>query len=339
MRILHITEAYGGGITSALNSYVEATSSLDHCIIATTRDSDLTGQEAESIFSEIVILERNVKSILSLYKSVRRIKPDVIHVHSSYAGLIIRCLPMIGFPIIYTPHAFSFLRNDRYLFRKMYYAAEKLLAYRVDAIAGCSKHEAAIARSLNSKLPVFEVVNVAPDFLGEGVNGGRIRSRPLVGMVGRVCEQKGAQFFADVAQDLRGVADFIWIGAGDKKLTKALEDAGVHVAGWMPREEVLQVMSDLDIYLYTAAWDGFPISVLEAAKLNVPILLREIGPFKYENLFCVENPCEAASILRDYPNSISKLQSVSENINHYHTMSRQSEQLYEVYAKCAAGTL
>lgn len=112
MKVLHITESFGGGVTSAINTYVNNSSQFEHYLFATVRKGDETGEEDKGNFLLMKLVNRNPRSIFSLYKFIKEVSPDVIHLHSTYAGAIVRLLPFISKrKIIYTPHGFSFLRN------------------------------------------------------------------------------------------------------------------------------------------------------------------------------------------------------------------------------------
>ena len=66
------------------------------------------------------------------------------------------------------------------------------------------------------------------------------------------------------------------MGGGAPGEEAALREAGALVTGWLPRQAALERLAAADVYVHTAAWEGFPVSVLEAAALDLPILARRI---------------------------------------------------------------
>ncbi|EVU15104.1 glycosyl transferases group 1 family protein, partial [Vibrio parahaemolyticus V-223/04] len=89
--------------------------------------------------------------------------------------------------------------------------------------------------------------------------------------------------------------DITWIGGGDKELEQALRAEGVQVTGMLPRDEVVKKLQASDLYLHTAAWEGMPLTILEAAKLHLPMVIRSIGATKDLNYpFLAQTPEDMA---------------------------------------------
>ena len=335
MKVLHITEAYGGGVTSAIDTYVSHSTQFNHYLFACVRNKDETGEEGSGAFEKTYLVKRELRSLLKLRTIIAELEPDVIHLHSSFAGLFVRLMPFVDKKkIIYTPHAFAFLRNQNPCILKVYYYIEKLLAARTQVIAGCGRDEMIIAQEFMAANDTFELVNVcAPIKIARIVNLNN--SKPIIVMLGRVSQQKGYEYFAQVACVLKDRAKFVWIGGGDPDGEKILHEAGVEVTGWSDRSEVLQKLMGADLYFHTAAWDGFPISVLEAAELDKPIVLREIGPFTSEGLNTVKNVSDAIKeidfILNNDCTALARSQQNSKKIKTYHSSENLKKSLNNLY--------
>tara|TARA_B100000029_G_scaffold512833_1_gene610594 strand:- start:178 stop:1200 length:1023 start_codon:yes stop_codon:yes gene_type:complete len=337
MRILHVTESLGGGVTTAINSYVSNSRQFKHFLLASARDSDCTGEENFSGFENIKLVPRKLVSLFFLKSLVKEVEPDIIHVHSSYAGLIFRVLfNKKVIPVVYTPHGFSFLRDDHWLAKKIYYFVENILSYRTSVVAGCSKNEADIALHFSSGVKVHELVNVC-ESIDVIVKSTRRDDCLTVGMVGRIAKQKDYFFFAELAQKMGKICRFKWIGGGDERSVNVLEAAGVEVTGWIPRKEVLEHLVSLDVYFHSAAWDGFPMSVLEAVELGRPVVLREIGPFTAEGLNTVRGIDEAykeiSSLVAGDEDAWQRAKLNTEKIRGYHTQENLSKALHDLYSQ------
>lgn len=337
MKILHITESFGGGVTSAINSYILNSQQHEHYLLASVRKGDTTGEESQGLFKHMELVPRRLSSLARVRPYIDRIQPDVIHLHSTYAGALIRALPFIpAQKIVYTPHGFAFLRGDHPLMLKAYRAIESLLARRTAVIAGCGMDEQRIAGELIEPGHTLGLVNVC-DELPEVPTVRSLTSKPVVGMVGRISRQKGHEYFRAMAESCAEVAHFKWIGGGDAQVMADMVQAGIEVTGWRPRGEVIAHMKGLDLYFHTAAWDGFPISVLEAAKLNVPIALRCIGPFVAEGLSTARDLTEAEqqvfAFAKGDPAVLADLTRNSHNIQILHSGEQLQSSLEHLYAR------
>ena len=339
MRILHVTESLGGGVTSAINSYIKSTNEYHHFLCATIRKSDLTGEE--KFKKNVYILPRSIKSVYNFYKIYNKIKPAIIHIHSTFAGVIIRLLPFIPKDkIVYTPHGFSFLRNDSWLVLKLYRLVEQILSYRTNKLAACSKEEYFEATKFYKKSKTLELYNIADFDIKKKI----FQKKPsnfyfTVGMVGRISEQKGVNFFIDTVKYFKKRKDvnFIWVGGGDQTLEAKLKSQDIEVTGWLKRNEVLKKLNSLNLYFHTAEWEGFPITVLEAARLKKFLLLRSIRSFSLENLYVVKTPLKASRVISEVllNNRIIR-NDLKENyisINKYHSRSNLRKSLIRLYSK------
>ena len=84
---------------------------------------------------------------MSTLHALRQVRPDIVHVHSSLAGVVVRLclLPSLRRPkLIYTPHAWSFSPGAarHVFFRRL---CERILALWTDRIICVSKHELKLA--------------------------------------------------------------------------------------------------------------------------------------------------------------------------------------------------
>ena len=57
---------------------------------------------------------------------------------------------------------------------------------------------------------------------------------------------------------------------------RALHAAGVPCTGWLPRADALEHLGQATAYLHWTAWDGFPLSILEAVARNVVVVARDL---------------------------------------------------------------
>jgi glycosyltransferase involved in cell wall biosynthesis len=282
LQILHVVESLGSGVATALEGYIRNTPGHVHTVLAWRRDGAHTGDALDQLAATMLTLPPGrLAQLRTVRRHVARLRPDVIHAHSSYAGLYVRLLWRPGRSLVYTPHGFSFERRDvSAALRGVFWLTEALLSLRGACVAAVGPREAKLAERLPGRQLVRYVPNAVRDLqvasapAGGGCGGtGRLRAAAL----GRITAAKGPDFFrsaASLARELGLPIDWVWVGGGDCADEESLREAGVLVTGWVSRPTALAWLSSADMYVHTAAWEGAPLSVLEAAALDLPILAR-----------------------------------------------------------------
>ncbi|MDD4989681.1 MAG: glycosyltransferase, partial [Candidatus Pacebacteria bacterium] len=112
------------------------------------------------------------------------------------------------------------------------------------------------------------------------------RNAFVVGMVGRIVRQKDPETFvraASMISEKIPEARFVWVGEGDLKqeITVLLEKSKLKekfvITGQIPNEEVPQLLSAIDVFLFTSLFEGLPISLIEAMSAALPIVAARVG--------------------------------------------------------------
>ncbi|GAB2987231.1 glycosyltransferase [Nocardioides montaniterrae] len=265
---------------TAVMALADASPELEHhLVIWPRRDHDDNGDSLVAHFSSV---HRLVPSLGLARRGLRRLvadqRPDVLHAHSSFAGVLARSIDTGTTKVAYSPHCFGFERRDVGRgARAGIRAAERALARRTDLLVACSPHEAELARANG-----YRAVAYVPNRALRPPTRRAVRSaEQKVVTVGRIGPQKDWAWFLQVHREYRRRepqgGTWTWIGGGDPQGVAALTAAGIEVTGWLPRDEVVRRLVDATTYVHTAAWEAAPISVLEAAEVGLPIAARAIG--------------------------------------------------------------
>lgn len=285
--ILHIAEAFGGGVVTFLanlaNEQCKDNNSkvfIIHGIRPETHtnykdffDSRVTLIKA-TYFRQKIKLKDEWKAIKEIRKLIKTIKPDVIHMHSSQSGVLGK-LASIGYHAskIYSPHGFSFLKQDVPKWKCFIFKAiEKIFSYFDCILVASSQTEYDVAKSITSKAVLItngiNTSSLEPYLFTHCQN-----KTPIVGMVGRAVPQKNPALFNNIAEVMPNI-HFEWIGDGE--LRNELKAKNIHIVGWGPREEALEYVSKCDIYIMTSLWEGMPIALLEAMFLKKPCIVTDV---------------------------------------------------------------
>ena len=83
------------------------------------------------------------------------------------------------------------------------------------------------------------------------------------------------------------------------------------MTGWLTKKELYRQLSQIDIYLSTALWEGMPLAVLESMAIGKPLLLSDcVGNVDLvtndENGYIFKTESDAHSKLLDLLNDQSK---------------------------------
>lgn len=359
MRVLHVTDCFHGGVATAVDQYARLTPEHDHLLLANNaRGTAAPVPRQEGVFSVDEELPASpVAAVAAVRDAVTRLRPDVVHAHSSFAGAYVRVAAALAqltpgrttVPVVYTPHSFAFERADIPVWkRRIFRGAEKLLMPLTTVGAPCAEREGELMTELDHGLPARVPVIVVPNVLTDdhpAVPGSwSPTAPPTVGVVSRVTPQRDPAFFAETARlirDARPDTRFVWIGDSDGKdtsLTTVLEDAGVEVTGWLTGEELRSRIAGLSLVIHTARWDGFPMSVLETRRIGVPLLVRDIPALQ---------ECPASARFTTPADAAAKADAVLAAggdrsdwgpLDHAHTPQIQRDRLTSVYALAVGRT-
>lgn len=286
-RVLHVVECWEAGVRSAVEQYISLSASwAHHSVMASTRfDAPV---EAHADVLEIIGINHSGRLFVPTSGRVlweRSGDFDVVHAHSSYAGLVVASLAGRLKRSVWTPHTLPYLRtNLRPIARAMYVEISRFIARRFDVLAAASPHE---DHELEQLLPANQqsnrvLLSYAPQ-LGRQLNGREFADRPFVVGVGRLTESKGIPRFLQLAEMLGDRVDFVWIGDGDRELRGDLESRGVLVTGWVSKADVREWMARSLAFVCTSRWEtGFNIATLDAMSLGLPVRLIQLPQYEYE---------------------------------------------------------
>ena len=297
MKILHMAESFGAGVYSFINEVANYQVSRGNEIIIVYSKRIETPENFINDFNpkiKFIYLDmcrsinplKDLKAFFKLKKIIRDEKPDIIQLHSSKAGFIGRAASKFsGYKnrVFYNPHGFSFLMQDvSKIKRKIYFALEKAASYFGGTIIACSNAEYELARTITKNCTLIKH-GINTDQLAAAVKSiksadTKVEGKILtIGTAGRICSAKNPSYFNKIAESLPDY-NFTWIGSGD--LISELTSPNITVTGWLSRNDVIEQMMNIDIFIMPSLWEGLPISLLDAMYLNKPCVVSNIQGFK-----------------------------------------------------------
>lgn len=114
------------------------------------------------------------------------------------------------------------------------------------------------------------------------VNRSRVY-RPIEGrkikalFVGGLSQRKGIAYVFEAVRGLEDKVELTVVGCGNLEECPALKQALSHVTyiPTMPHEQVLQLMSEQDVFLFPSLFEGFGLVITEAMSQGTPVITTE----------------------------------------------------------------
>lgn len=279
MRILFvITRSDLGGAQSVIVNLANYYVAEGHEVIVAAGDGDgklfemlHDGVKTERIRSlkRPLSVKDDLRAVWQLRELYRRYRPDVVHLHSSKAGILGR----IAFPprrVVYTVHGFD---SIRVAFRK-YLPVEKLLQKRCSAIVGVSRYDYdnLLAEGITSNVSyVYNGVPV-PHEMPEGQFDRFSAYRRKILCIARLSPQKNHGLFFEVARLMPDTA-FLWIG--NQHPVQEPFPANVFFLGNIVN--AASYIRQADLFFLPSNYEGLPMVIIEALASGVPVVASDVG--------------------------------------------------------------
>lgn len=293
-RIVHIAETIAGGIASFFEEiapYQNKAFGEQNVtfIIPAGSEVHLPSIDPAQIVT-VPATSRGLGALLSFGReataAIRRLDPDIVHLHSSFAGAVLRLAlgSCKGKPrVIYCPHGWAFSIETSETRKRLYAAIERWLTRRTDLVIANSETERQLAISYG--LPAEKVRTVkngiewtpAPP---ERALLGRAQ-RLRLAFIGRHDRQKGIDILLSTIERFElSHIDFHIVGdsvlPGDR-LAQRVARPNVIFHGWLSRVDTMELLRDADGVVMPSRWDAAPIVAIEAMRAGVPVIGSDRG--------------------------------------------------------------
>ncbi len=288
-RILMICEAFGGGVFTYVSQLCnDMVDEFDVYLAYSIRpqtpknykeffDSRIHLIQTKYLSTKtLASISNSMKCIRELREIENRVKPLVIHLHSSIAGGFGR-LAFKGKSnmVVYTPHGYAHILMGPGMKSVMYKLTETVLGKISNAITlTCCESEDEIAKVFCKKTAYIET-GVNLDDLSASLDGvvPFKNERFTVFTLGRACIQKQPKLFNEIAK-LVPEARFIWIGNGE--LEGELNAPNIEVTGWKPRKEALAMAKGADAFILCSLGEAIAMSLIENMFMKNLILVSNV---------------------------------------------------------------
>ncbi|MCD7741494.1 MAG: glycosyltransferase family 4 protein [Ruminococcus sp.] len=304
IRILHVAQS-AGGVDRYIRMLIK---NLDHdryenIVIASEDFNERDYRNLADGFTylkmERKINAANFRQVSALRKLIKKYNPDIIYAHSSIAGALTR-MASIGLKkvCIYNPHGWAFNMKCSKKKQEAYILIERLLSAFCDRIICISEAERKSA--LNNKIcgnDKLIVIYNGIDIEGRDLSRSTPTSRKelsipedayVIGMVGRVSEQKAPDVFIKAAKYIKEEitnAFFVIVGSGELEdnvrqyaVMNGFSDS-LEITGWV--EDPQKYIRQFDVAMLLSRWEGFGLVIPEYMLEGKPVVATSVDAIPY----------------------------------------------------------
>lgn len=289
MKILHVGEYVSGGVATYLKTLLNGLRKYDdvenYLLI-----SEYKSQKDWENITKKVFYYKYKRSIFNIFSAIKQIhavieevNPDIIHVHSTWAGFFVR-LPYLfkkrKAKIIYQSHGWAFLMDTSNYKKNIYALVEKILSIPTDKIINISNYEQnqAIKYGLN-KNKMIMIYNGVEDTVNKSnlkLNWDKNKINLL--FVGRLDRQKGLDLFLDVYNKIKLENLHLYV-IGTSVLDNNLPQSTKYITylGWVDNKDINAYYQACDAVIMPSRWEGFGLVAIEAMRNSKAVIASNRG--------------------------------------------------------------
>lgn len=226
---------------------------------------------------------KDIEAVLAFRRVIRDFAPDIVHTHSSKAGLVGRLASRLaGVPAIFTAHGWGFTPGVPWARRTIARASERFaapLSARIITVSDADRNLAA-THGVGEEHSLVTVHNGMPD-VPHVADPGSESPELRVAMTARFSQQKDHLLLLRTIAGLRTPWRLSLIGDGPLRPAAELEAARLGIADRVEflgdRRDVPELLATAHVFVLTSNWEGLPISIIEAMRAGLPVISSDVG--------------------------------------------------------------
>lgn len=241
-------------------------------------------------FSSLTYLKREISLIydvlgfVEIKKHLKKLKPDIVHCHSSKAGLLGRlAAKSLKLPVVFTAHGWAFTDGISPKMQRIYATLERFLTKFSDHIITVSEYDRQHGFKYQVGTPelVQTIHNGVPDIQTLAIK--KTNSRVRLIMVARFENPKDQHFLiqalSNLPKHLNWQIDFLGEGPNLLKCQELTvnEQLDSKIIFHGQSFKVKEFLNQADIFVLISNYEGFPLTILEAMSTSLPIIASDVG--------------------------------------------------------------
>lgn len=233
---------------------------------------------------EISLIE-DVLSFWEIKKYLKQLKPNVVHCHSSKAGLLGRlAAKSLNLPVVFTAHGWAFTEGISPRKQKIYAQIEKFLIKFSDHIITVSEFDRIYGFNFGvGSLDIVTIVHNGIPIQDLQIEKVRQFDQPCkIIMVARFDDQKDQMTLIQALGLLKNknwVMEFIGSGPTVERCKQEANKLGLgdKIKFLGQQRNVKDFLNNSDIFVLSTNYEGFPLTILEAMRAKLPVIATNVG--------------------------------------------------------------
>lgn len=243
---------------------------------------------------------KDLKVFFELKTVIKKFKPDIIHLHSSKAGVLGRLASLYNYKrIVYTVHGFDSIR----LKHRVFLPIEKILQRFCGAIVGVSDYDKnnLIAEKITQNVCVVYNGIAENSITPENYLPNFNKTRKTIFTIARIAPPKNLDIFLETAKKLLQY-DFVWLGGSPEYSVEELNKMysvpeNVKLCGDVPNAS--NYINICDLFVLFSNFEGLPMTIIEAMSQKKAVVASNVGGIydlvDSSNGFLIENDADIAA--------------------------------------------
>ncbi len=240
---------------------------------------------------------RDTQCFFALKRMLQQYKPDIVHTHSSKAGILgRRAAYALGIPCVHGIHGASFHFGQPAVLFNAYKIAERMAnrwcQHFITVCDAMSQQYLAAGigtpdkfTTIFSGMEVDHFLNPARSRVDVRQSLGLQDSHVVVGKIARLFNLKGHEYLIEAAPKIvAAVPDVRFLLVGDGSLTQQCQERINELglteyfifAGLVPPEQVAEYIGGMDLVVHTSVWEGLARVLPQALICGKPIVSYDI---------------------------------------------------------------
>ncbi len=227
----------------------------------------------------------DILALKNIVDEIRRLKPDIITTHSSKAGMLGRIAAKItGVPVVFTAHGWAFSEGIENKKRAVYQWIERIGACISNKIITVSKYDRnlSLANNIGTEENTIAIQNGMYD-IGNDFHAIPELEPPNIIMVARFQVPKDHIGLIKALHELKHLKWHLQLVGEDGGLMgeakKLVFDLGLEgkIDFLGNRSDVVTLLSKSQFFVLTSFWEGFPLTIIEAMRAGLPVIVSNVG--------------------------------------------------------------